>query len=303
MLVQRLTLAAVAVLLAGCGAQEPTASSPGPKRQPTWPHARGVDGAHYRYRARLFTPELRGAADIPLHVDGPDGSRVDLRADTDGRFCLIVPAVNTEAGSAEPRITVDWSGIDQARPSEETRFAHDAIRGRLAASPGFIVTPDTITGTERDRPVSIGIPQSEDWRGGQDDAARCHVVERGRDTVVANAEMDGAGPVTAERHAPGAEAQLTAARALARAAADELDACYRRRRAYLGCDRGLHTQQRRVGGGLVMGPSVLLNRYGYQVSFGGPAGTYSVSSGVPAQKRTERCQDARVVTCPPGLAP
>ena len=77
---------------------------------------------------------MRGAARIPVHVDGTDGTSVDITADDDGRLCLIVPEINSEAGTASPRIIADWSAVAAVRPAETTRFAHDEAAQRLSGA-------------------------------------------------------------------------------------------------------------------------------------------------------------------------
>lgn len=95
---QHVAIAAIAAVIAGCGSQDAELAK---TSQPA--------GKHDIYRARLFTTELRGAARIPVHVDGTDGTSVDITADDDGRLCLTVPEIN--AGTGAPGRTTRCSAI------------------------------------------------------------------------------------------------------------------------------------------------------------------------------------------------
>lgn len=303
MRVRLFALTAACALLVGCGSSRDAVSSNPHAARPAQPHPFKVDKRHSLYRARIFTSQLRGAAHLPMHVDGPDGTREDIRADEDGRVCLIVPEVNAESGTVLPAITLDWSGIDEVRPAETTRFAKDDIVHQLGSVPGFLVAPDVVTGTDRDRPISLGLLQSQDWRGGQDDAATCHLIENGHDRIVENAAIPGGGPATAKSYAPRDVAILTTARALARQTATRVDACFTKARSYVRCGRGGGQRWRKVPGGLIRSPITEVRADGYRVFTETTAGTYTVERTFKGAPRTESCRAIRVSSCPPGLAP
>jgi hypothetical protein len=166
-----------------------------------------------------------------------------------------------------------------------------------------MVAPDTVTGDQRDRPISLGVLQSQDWRGGQDDAATCHMIEHGHDTMVGNDAIPGGGPVTAESYGDHDVALLTAARALARRSADQIDACFHRSHAYSACRRVVRRKHIALPGGFVDGPGTFLGQDGYTVEVVSNAGTYRVGRNYRGAPRSESCAAIRVTTCPPGLAP
>ena len=128
---------------------------------------------------------------------------------------------------------------------------------------------------------------------------QCHQIEHGHDRLVRNA----ATAITSHSYGPHDAALLTAARAMARNAADVIDACYRDTHDYRACAKRVRPGYRTLPGGFVNGPTVQLDNAGYRVTSASNAGTYVVFREGDGAQRTDYCAAIRVTTCPPGLAP